>query len=237
MTDDTVCWELFDAADPLLDAARALYESTLEEAERIPWEWLARTPERRKAWRPGQRCPHLVLAARRAEPGRPVGFAYGTYIPGYGGYVCYLGVEPTARGQGIGSRLFEYLFQLIACDAAADGKVLPFMIWESHPPADAALWRVRLRLFEKVGGLRIAGVEFFSPNYMQPDAPPVPLQLFLRPWAAPVAGFDAAVLRGVVGGLYHHIYRIDADDPLRTATLAAVAAPRLVPAVETPGKD
>ena len=52
MTDDTVCWELFDAADPLLDAARALYESTLEEAERIPWEWLARTPERRKAWRP-----------------------------------------------------------------------------------------------------------------------------------------------------------------------------------------
>src|SRR5688500_15265433 len=101
-----------DADDPILPAVRSLYESVLDEAERIPWEWLARTPERRRGWQPGQRRSHLVVATLQMEAERPIGFGYGAFLPGYGGYVCYLGVDPAFRGRGAGARLFEFLFHL-----------------------------------------------------------------------------------------------------------------------------
>ena len=46
---EVVCREILDTDDPVLPAARFIYETTLDEDERIPWEWLARTPERRMA--------------------------------------------------------------------------------------------------------------------------------------------------------------------------------------------
>ena len=57
---------------------------------------------------------------------------------------------------------------------------LPFIIWESHRPTDAALWEARVRLFGKVGGSG-EGIELNTPNYMRPEPSPVRLQLFLRP--------------------------------------------------------
>src|SRR5688572_25579963 len=87
--DGAVCREVMDADDPVLLPTRALYESILDEAERIPWEWLARTPERRRGWQPGQRRSHLVVAVEPSDPGKPIGFGYGAFLPGYGGYICY----------------------------------------------------------------------------------------------------------------------------------------------------
>src|SRR5262245_45892812 len=112
-----VCREILDLEDPVLPGARAIYESTLDKDERIPWEWLARTPEPRRQWQPGQRRSHLVVATPKDEPNRAVGFGYGAFLPGYGGYVCYLGVEPASRGHGLGDLLFQFLFRLI--DSAA----------------------------------------------------------------------------------------------------------------------
>jgi len=230
---DTFCREILDSDDAVLPAARALYESVLDEDERIPWEWLARTPERRRSWRPGQRRSHLVVAVAPELPNRPLGFGYGAFLPGYGGYVCYLGVAPAARGRGIGRRLFEFLFERIADAARLSGMPLPFIIWESHRPHDdAGLWATRLRVFDRVGGLWARGLEMQTPNYMRPDASPVRLQIFLRPRDDPAASFDADRLRDAVAGLYHEVYHIPPDDPLYQATMDGAVNPRLVPAVE-----
>ena len=95
-----VCWEVLDGADPVLADARRLYEATQEPDEAIPWAWMAGAPDRRRGWRPGRTSPHLLLAGRRGPKGSvgaPLGFAYGLHVPAYGGYACYLGVEPRQR--------------------------------------------------------------------------------------------------------------------------------------------
>jgi GNAT superfamily N-acetyltransferase len=229
---DTVCREILDATDPILPAVQALYEATLDEEERIPWQWLARTPERRMAWTPGRRRPHLVVTAPKDEPGRPVGFGYGAFLPGYGGYVCYLGVAAASRGRGTGTQLFRFLFRLIESAAQISAVRLPFIIWESHRPADPDLWAARLRVFDKVGGLWARGIELHTPNYMRADAPAVRLQIFLRPQDESAESFGPRRLREAVLGLYDQIYRITPDDPLYQATLAGAVNPRLAPTVE-----
>jgi GNAT superfamily N-acetyltransferase len=232
-----VCREILAPDDPVLPAARHIYETTLDEDERIPWEWLARTPERRRQWQPGQRRGHLVVATPKDEPNRAVGFGYGAFLPGYGGYVCYLGVDPAARGRGTGTLLFQFLFRLIDSAAIESAIPLPFIIWESHRPADPSLWAARLRVFDKVGGMWIRGAELLTPNYMRDEAPPVRLQLFLRPWDDPATAFDADRLRNAADGLYDQIYRIPPDDPLRHNPLEGMVNPRLVPTVESLKED
>lgn len=227
-----VCREILDSDDPVLPGARYLYETTLDADERIPWEWLARTPDRRREWRPGRRRPHLVVATPQDEPNRAIGFGYGAFLPGYGGYVCYLGVDPPFRGRGAGTRVFQFLFELIDRAARMSALSLPFIIWESHCPEDPALWAARLRVFAKAGGLWLRGVELQTPNYMRADAPPVRLQLFVRPWAEPAPAFGADRLRTLVTGLYDEVYHISPDDLLRRETMGGVVNPRLVPAVE-----
>src|SRR5206468_5053684 len=96
---------------------------------------------------------------------------------------------------------------------------LPFIIWESHKPTDPALWAARIGVFDRVGGLWARGIELHTPNYMLDDAPPVRLQVFLRPWDQPATDFSAQRLRAAVIGLYHEVYRIGPDDPLYRATL------------------
>jgi GNAT superfamily N-acetyltransferase len=220
--------DLTHPRDPALGPARRIYETTLDEDERIPWEWLARTPQRRADWNPGQRRPHIVVA----ESDRVVGFGYGVFLPGYGGYVCYLGVDPAARGRGGGAGLFRILLELFEAAARESGSPLPFVIWESHPPADPDLWAARLRTFEKAGGLWVEGIDLLTPNYMREDAPPVGLQLFLRPYDEPAADFGADRLRAVATGLYQQIYRLDPEtDALAVETLARAVNPRLAPAV------
>src|SRR5437763_8801279 len=149
------CWEPTDPSDPAVEQARRLYEATIDPAERIPWEWIAHAadyrPGRAAAWR-----PHLILAAN-GEDGRrgPVlGFYYGSVIRDYGGYGCYLSVDPASRGRGVATRLFRELIDVLRRDAHAIGEPLPFLIWDSHRPAPAdppevcGNWRARLRLFE-----------------------------------------------------------------------------------------
>ena len=231
-TTAVVCREILEHGDPILPAARLLYETTLDEDARIPWEWLARTPERRRTWKPGTRRAHLVVATPTSEPNRPVGFGYGAFLPGYGGYVCYLGVDPIARGQGTGTELFRFLFQLIEDAAHVSSMPLPFIIWESHRPDDPELWAARLRTFHKAGGLWMKGVEMQTPNYMREGAPPVRLNLFLRPYDEPASVFDGERLRAAVRGLYEQVYHIAPDDSLHRETLDAAVNPRLVATVE-----
>lgn len=230
-TDDVVFREVLDPSDPILPSAQSLYESVLDEAERIPWEWLARTPERRRQWQPGQRRSHLVVATPRAATGRAIGFGYGAFIPNYGGYVCYLGVDPSVRSRGMGTRLFQFVFDLIADAARMSSSPLSFIIWESHPPHDRELWAARMRTFAKVGGLWARGMEMLTPNYMQPNSSPVALQIFIRTWDDSPVTFDAERIRQAVRGLYENIYHISPDDPLYQTTMTNAVNPELVPAV------
>jgi GNAT superfamily N-acetyltransferase len=237
---EVVCWELLEPADPALDEARRLYETTLDPAERIPWEWVAQAVAARQLWRPGEWSPHLLLAARRVSRARPVGFAYGAHVPGYGGYACYLGVDARHRGRGVGSRLLRLLLKLFEVDAVCEGTALPFVAWESRRPDPDApaeewdLWRARVRLFERAGAWWISGLTFLAPDFGQRSAPPVPLQLFLIPVETPAEAFDERALLEVAAGLYRRVYCRREGDPLFERTLAG-ARPILRPLAEALG--
>lgn len=92
-----VVWEALDATDPMTQAASKLYEETLAADERIPWMWIEQSVhDRTKSKpRPGGWSRHLLLAApegRQDDPAALAGYVYGALLPGYGGYLCYVGV-------------------------------------------------------------------------------------------------------------------------------------------------
>jgi GNAT superfamily N-acetyltransferase len=220
--------------DRQLTAVRRLYESTIDRATRIPWEWMAGGLGQRRTGR-DRWWPHLLVAP---PDGPPHGFAYGSFLPGYAGYACYLGVSPAVRGRGLGTALLEGLFTAFRGDAHDLVEPFPFGIWESHRPepgdgpAAAANWRARLRLFEKVGGHWIDGVDFRVPNYMDRDGPPVRLELFVKPFDVPAEQFDAVALRAVVAGLHRRVYSERPGDELYERAQDPAREPLLRPAAE-----
>ena len=221
------CWELLSETDELLSAVRQLYESALDEAERVPWEWLERGVKSRRDWKPGTTNKHLMVAT--TATGELAGFAFGLYLPGYGGYISYVAVEPRFRGQGVANKLYYFAYQLMRVDAFACNESLPFVIWESHFPGTGyeSLWHARLRLFEHVGGFWIDGVTLPSPNWMDKTQPPIPLQLFLAPQDEPWNNFDAARVRDAVDGLLRRVYRAEPGEPEYDETLTVGCHPRL----------
>lgn len=232
-----VCWEAVNTTDPMIQAAGRLYEQTLAPDERIPWIWIEKAIESRM--RPGGWRKHLLLAApdgRTSDPQSLAGYTYGAFIPGYGGYLCYVGVADWARRMGVGTQLYEAFYRTMIEDAKAADESLPFVIWESHrpdpgaAPADKELWNARVRLFDRVGGLWIEGVNFLSPNFAEDDGDPVPLQLFVKPMDRPAAAFSQARLWGVIDGLHERVYRNEPGDELYDGTLTPDCHPRLVPA-------
>lgn len=234
-----LCWEATDAADPMTVAAGKLYEQTLAPEERIPWEWIERSLMSRIELKPGTRRRHLLLATPEGREGDPeslAGYAYGSYLPGYGGYLCYMGVAEWARRHGVGSRLFEQFYRTVAVDAGITGEPLPFVLWESHrptdesPDADWRMWNARVKLFDRVGGLWIEGIDFQSPSWLEGTESPVPLQLFLKPMEANAADLSPDRLKAIVGGLHEQVYRNRPGDVLYDATLPPGSTPRLKPA-------
>ena len=219
------CWEVLDPSDPLLPAVRGLYESALEPEERIPWAWLERAVSSRADWRPGGQAwsKHLIVASTEAEtthPDRLAGFCFAVYLPGYGGYVSYVATAERFRRRGVGSRLFEQAFNLLAVDAAAADEALPFVIWESREPETA-----RRKLFGRVGGREIDGVTLMSPDWNDDAAPEVPLTLFLKP--CDETEFDEERTRAAVDGLLRRVYRMAPGDAGYDRTLTPGCRPRL----------
>jgi hypothetical protein len=236
-------WEAVSPTDAMTKAAGELYERTLAADERIPWIWIERSLENRSRPTPGSWTKHLLLAApegRTDDPAGLAGYVYGALIPDYGGYLCYIGVADWARRMGVGTRLFDQFFRHMAADAAEAGSPLPFIIWESHKPAAAAppaewdLWAARTKLFDRVGGMWVEGVDFLAPDMAADDGDtatsPVPMQLFLKPMGEPAGSFDAERLKRVVAGLHPEVYRNEPGDPMFDGTLPPGCAPRLRPA-------
>jgi len=249
MADNIVCWEALDPGDAKLIQAQRLYEATIEPAERIPWEWIREGVARRRSWRPGTRSPHLLLAADTHD--KVAGFLYGMHVPGYGGYCCYLGVDPSLRRHGIGTRLMRLLPQVLRVDASCGAEALPFVVWESRAPKGeqptsvrrwheaGSLWQARLRLFDKLGAWWMAGLTFWAPNFSDGTERAVPLELFLLPVDEPAEAFDASRLREVTLGLYRGVYRRHEGDALLEKTLGSARQPSLQPvsAVADPAGD
>lgn len=235
-----ICREALDVADPLMTAAERLYKQTQHPDEAIPWGWITRSVKGRSSWRPGTWGKHLVLAslADREQSSDLAGFAYGAHLPGYGGYICYVGVDERYRRQGVGKKLFEKMFCLFADDARASQESLPFVIWESHrpresaPEADWKLWEARIRLFDSVGGYWLEGIELPTPNFADPAGPPVPLQLFLRSMDQSASEFDGTSLIRVAAGLLENVYKVCPGDPQYDQAIARARCPRLRPARE-----
>src|SRR5581483_2983183 len=170
---DIACWEALEPRNPDVQRAREIYETSIDEAEQIPWSWIEEAVQSRPSWRPGRWSPHLILAAARRRSGSAGavnGLAYGMHIPHYGGYACYLAVDPRVRGRGVGTQLLNVLIKVVRVDAACEGVPLPFMVLESHepdlaaPPEERSLWQARLALFHRVGAKRITGITFMAPN-------------------------------------------------------------------------
>ncbi|OWK36675.1 GNAT family N-acetyltransferase [Fimbriiglobus ruber] len=233
------CFEAFDVTDPLVQSAERLYEQTQHPDERIPWGWIARSIKGRATWRPGTWGKHLLVATPEEhanDPAHLAGFAYGAHLPGYGGYVSYIGVADAARRRGVGTRLFGQMFKVLAADAGAADEPLPFVVWESHKPgpgsteADWKLWEARVRLFDRVGGLWVDGLELQTPNYASENGPPVSLQLFVKPIDTLVVGFDEEKVKDIAAGLLERVYRARPGDPMYDATLPPGCHPRLRPA-------
>src|SRR5262249_21189770 len=149
---------------------------------------------------------------------------------------CYIGVADPYRKRGVGTRLYNQMFRVLAADAGAIDEFLPFVAWESHrpdpgaPETDWKLWDARVRLFDRVGGMWIYGLELMTPNCSTEDGPDVPLQLFIKPMDVSASAFDSDRLRGVAAGLLERVYKIRSDDPLYAATLQTGLEPRLRPA-------
>ena len=170
---------------------------------------------------------------------RLAGFAYGSFLLDYGGYLSYLGVDERFRKRGVGTRLMTQMVKILHAEAGAMDEPLPFVVWESKrpsvhaPAADQRLWDARMKLFERVGGCWIDGLELFTPNYGDDeDGKPVVLQLFVKPVDRSRQGFDANFLRGIASGLLERVYRMTADDPLHRRTMATTRPLRLRPAGE-----
>lgn len=239
-----VVWEAFDATDPMTQAAGDLYEKTLAADERIPWIWIEKSVESRTKTKPGKAdgwTKHLLLAApndRVDDPTALAGYVYGALIPNYGGYLCYIGVADWARRMGVGTRLFDQFFRQMSVDAGELGAPLPFVIWESHrPKADAGasewdIWAARTKLFDRVGGQWVEGLDFLAPNFAseEENAAPVPLQLFVKPMSEPAGAFDSERLKQVSAGLHREVYQSEPGHALHDQTLTPGVQPRLRPA-------
>ncbi len=236
-------WEAVDSNDLMTKAAARLYEQTLSADERIPWMWIERSIENRSRTKPGGWTKHLLLAApegRMSDPSALAGYVYGALIPNYGGYLCYIGVADWARRMGVGTKLYDQFFRHMVNDAGELGDQLPFVIWESHKPAPDSpaaewdIWAARTKLFDRVGGMWIEGVDFYTPNMAleddDPSAPSVPMQLFLKPMGESAGAFDSDRLKQVVAGLHREVYRNEPGDPLYDRTLPPNCLPRLRPA-------
>jgi len=229
------CWEATDVNDPMIPAARRVYEETLAPDERIPWKWIEKSIG--GAGQANSRRRHLLLAAPEGsddDPNALAGYAYGSFISGYGGYLCYVGVADRARRMGVGTHLFDAFFRQMAADAKTAGESLPFVVWESHrpgpdaPPADQEVWKARVRLFDRVGGMWVEGVDFLSPNFAAEEGEPVALQVFIKPIDIPAVSFDEARVRTVVEQLHQRIYRNGPGEDLFDGTFPPGCRPRLV---------
>ncbi len=238
--DRIFCLEAFDVDDPLVRAAERLYLTTQHPAERIPWGWIAKSLKGRAARRPNAAGSHLLTATpeEHVESAEHLaGFAYGSYVPGYGGYLSYLGVAQAYRKRRVGTRLMAQMGKVLAADAGGVDEALPFVVWESKrptpdaPEADWRLWEARVRLFDRAGGLWLDGLELFTPNYGEDEGEPVVLQLFVKPVDRALTGFTPDALREIVAGLLTRVYRMRPTDPLYLRTMAG-SAPRLRPAAE-----
>ncbi len=156
------CWEIVDSTNPILPKVRQLYESTQALEEQIPWEWIERSIAQRndeekkkndnqnevitnsvKYWQrhlftvtTANIDPFGVVPGRpeRTEEAKPLGFAYGAYVPDWAGYLSYIGVDPQIRKRGVGQLLCNTLFPVLEQDAKRCGQELPFIIWESRRP-------------------------------------------------------------------------------------------------------
>jgi GNAT superfamily N-acetyltransferase len=231
-----VVWEALDPTDEVVAAAGRLYESTLDPDERIPWEWIEKSVLSRSWWKPGGWSRHLILAAPMKQVNDPAalaGYCFAAFLPGFGGYVSYMGVSPEYRGRGVGRRLFEHAFKHLAADAHGVDEPLPFVAWESKPPGpndrpeEQANWAARLALFAKVGGHHVSGLTLWQPNYADPAGPPVGLDLFVKPVDTPTAAFDSVKLREIAAEFYRRVYRLSPDDPLVSRTQTDAVVPKL----------
>lgn len=237
------CWEPTELGTPILEAARSLYERTIDPDERIPWMWIERAVAERHHRRPSGWAKHLILASTSSDvddPNALAGYAYGAFIPGFGGYLCYVGVAESARRHGVGSRLFDSLTKTFAADAALAGEPLPFVLWESYRPTAYdpeslhRLWAARTRTFESAGGLWVDGIELATPDYDDPDPiAEVPLQLFVKPVDEPAARFTSDRLAGIAEQLLEKVYHEKPGDWFHDRTMQSVDEPRLRPASQS----
>lgn len=241
MTNDLTCFEALDPTDKSMERAHQLYELTQPEDERIPWAWISGAVGRRRQWRPGRWATHLLLAGPRGEGNKSPaveGFANALHLPGYGGYLTYVGVDPAARGRGVGARLVELAVKVLEVDACCEGGELPFVVWESRPPApgeERSGWEAKLGLWRRAGGLWVSGLTLHAVNYSRDDAPPLRLALFLRPVARRAEDFDAAALRQVAAGLLREVYDRGPGEEHYERTLSPESEPQLRPPGEAMG--
>lgn len=226
------CNEVINPSPMQLLAAKRLYEQTLAADERIPWHWLERAIRGKVFAARGSWSKHLILATPAGQPDQVAGYLFGTYMPGFAGYVSYMGVDEKYRGLGIGAKLYETAFDVFKRDAKLVDEQLQFVLWESRPDESGdhhSNWNARAKLFDKIGGYWADGLDLWAPNY-EVEYEPLPYQVFVKPVTMPVDEFSPSRIRRVAHDHYRRVYKQGPGDELYARSLAHRPRPRLRPA-------
>ena len=154
----------FDALDDAQRAAvQAIYDQTFEDDERVPFEALLRWMSRERDYiRPEMR---ILL-----WNGRAIALSAYGYLPEHAfGYLAYVAVAESLRGQGHGAWLCEQAFARIremGHDARRQDPRLTF--WEVRRPEDPVPAdeqehrRRRIRFYQRLGA-QVLPVEYLCP--------------------------------------------------------------------------
>jgi GNAT superfamily N-acetyltransferase len=186
---DLTIRQLFDPADPALDAVERIYVDALPAAERKPVEWLRSLARPDRA---GVVTAYTVLVAEREA--EAIGFAvlFVPADPDGAALLEYLAVDDRARGGGVGSRLLARSIQLAG---------RPMLVEVETSDADAD----RRRAFYRRHGCReVPGLSYALPL---PSPPPMALM------ASGARQFSRQILRRWLVAIYVQVYGQSPDDP------------------------
>ena len=127
-------------------------------------------------------------------------------------FMVYLAVSPEMRRHGIGTQLFEALWQTCAARGARDGVAPRAFVWEIDAPHLAPNEAERTRRLRRRQFFSHRGGDVWLETYWQPpvrDTTPVPMVLMGRVAAGAARPLNTEVVHGIYREKYQRMNGLD----------------------------
>lgn len=198
--------EVVSASDKVLRQMQALYERSFPPAERRPFEHVRRMLDVER--------PHCGIHLLAGLDGDGLlGLSIFRYLPQASlGYLWYLCVAESARGMGLGGRLYGETLDVLRRDAELFRTGLRGLVFEVERPSaepDPAYGDPirRVRFYERLGARLLFGYDYWQPAI--PPYGPVPLQLMFHPLDLGLRECTPAVLSRVISDFRLHAQGVE----------------------------